>query len=245
MDAFDLRKWSGFSSAGGCLSEPMIIDQIAIDSRRIDSQHSLFVALKGDREDGHHYIEQAAQAGAKFAFVSKSWQPSFSSPKLTLLRVNEPLEAFQVIAKTYRMQLSSKIIGITGSFGKTMVKDFLYALLGTQKQIAASPESFNSQIGVPLSLFTIRQEHEIAIIEAAISQKKEMDVLTEMIQPDYTLLTPLGKKHLLTLGDIPTLANETLKLIKATPSQGWALLPNESYVTEQLPSFSFPSFFLE
>lgn len=243
MDAFDLRAWSGFAEAGGSLKEPAIIDQIAIDSRRIDSRQALFVALKGEKEDGHHYVEQAAQAGAKFALVSHQWQSSTSYPGLTLLRVNQPLQAFQAIAKAYRLQLPTKIIGVTGSFGKTMVKDLLYTLLGTEKRVAASPESFNSQIGVALSLLTLRKEHEIAVIEAAISQKQEMDVLVDLIRPDFTILTPIGKKHLATLQDISTLIDEILKFPKATPSQGWALLPRDPHLEQQCPLFAFPYFF--
>lgn len=243
MDPFDLRKWEEFALVNGSLSEPAIIDQIAIDSRRIDSPHALFVALKGEKDDGHNYVEQAAAAGAKFALVSKEWNPSLELPNFTLLRVANPLQSFQAIAKSYRLQLSTKIIGITGSFGKTMVKDLLHALLQTNKPTAASPESFNSQIGVALSLFTLSKQHEIAIIEAAISHPNEMDALVDMIRPDYTLLTPIGKKHLATLQDFPTLVEETMKLLKATSSQGWSLLPHDEQVEQHLSMLQCPFFF--
>ncbi len=239
MDAFDLRIWNGFNQAGGSLSEPAIVDQMTIDSRRIASSHSLFIALKGENLDGHDYVCQAAHAGAKYAVVSEQWIPPSDLNGLTLLRVKNPLKAFQELARTYRLQLPVKIIGITGSFGKTMVKDLLLTLLATEKKTAASPESFNSQIGVPLSLLTIRKEHEIAIIEAAISQKQEMETLADLIKPDYTILTPLGKKHLATLQDISTLTQETLKLIWATQSKGWSLLPAEvhSQLSQSPPLF--------
>ena len=243
MDVFDLRQWDEFERAGGSLTEPAMIDQIAIDSRRIDSSSSLFVALKGEKDDGHSYIEQVAQAGAKFALVSHLWQPSFSYPGLTLLRVASPLQAFQGIAKTYRLQLPTKIIGVTGSFGKTMVKDLLFTLLGTEKRAAASPESFNSQIGVALSLLSLSKQHEIAVIEAAISHKQEMDVLVDMMRPDYTILTPIGNKHLATLQDFPTLIDETLKLTQSTPFQGWTLLPRDVLLEKYFSQFSCPHFF--
>lgn len=243
MDPFDLRQWSLFHTAGGSLSEPAIVDQITIDSRRIDSTHSLFVALKGDHQDGHAFVKDAAAAGAKYALVSERWQPSEPIDGLMLLRVPDPLRAFQEIAKTYRMQLPTKIIGITGSFGKTMVKDLLHTLLSTQNRSAASPESFNSQIGVPLSLLTLRKEHEIAVIEAAISQQGEMNYLADLIRPDYTLMTPLGKKHLSTLNNLETLAQETMKLILATPDQGWALLPRESLLQNYYSNTPCPHYF--
>lgn len=236
MDAFDIRQWKGFAAAGGSPAEPAIIDQIIIDSRRIDSPHSLFVALKGEKDDGHRYLQQAAQAGAKYALVSHQWAAPLPTPEIKLLRVPNPLQAFQEIARTYRLQLQTKIIGIAGSFGKTMVKDLLHALLGTEKRAAASPESFNSQIGVALSLLTLGKEHEIAVIEAAISEPHEMDILANMIRPDHTILTPIGKKHIATLHNIDTLVDETTKLIQATPSSGWALIPQEYQELEHLPS---------
>lgn len=243
MEAFDLRQWEGFARAGGSLAESAVIDQIAIDSRRIDSPHALFVALKGTKEDGHEYVEQAAQAGAKFAIVSQEWPTPSALSECTLLHVPQPLRAFQTIAKTYRLQLPVKIIGITGSFGKTMVKDLLYALLGTEKRVAASPESFNSQIGAALSLLTLQRQHEIAIIEAAISHRNEMDALVDMIQPNYTLLTPIGKKHLATLQDLSILTEEIMKFVKATPSQGWTLLSHDAEVEKHLTQLTCPFFF--
>lgn len=243
MDTFDLRQWEGFLSAGGNPSLPALIDQIVIDSRRVHSPHALFIALKGEKEDGHRYVAHAAQSGAKFALVSCDWQPAIPLEGITLLRVSHPLRAFQAIAKAYRMQLPTKIIGVTGSFGKTMVKDLLHSFLKTTRQAAASPESFNSQIGVPLSLLSLSRKHEVAIIEAAISLPQEMDILTDLIRPDYTILTPVGKKHLATLNDLPTLMEETLKLIKATPHQGWSLLPRDPLLDRHLPSVSSSCFF--
>lgn len=230
MDSFDLRQWPSFASTGGNLAEPAIVGQIVIDSRRIYSSHTLFVALKGEKEDGHHYLQQAAQAGAKYALISHQWQSSSHLNGMQLLRVANPLKAFQEIAKAYRLQLPVKIIGVAGSFGKTMLKDLLYELLSQEKKAAASPESFNSQIGVPLSLLTLRREHEIAVIEAAISHKQEMDILADLIQPDYSILTPIGKKHLSTLEDLPTLAQEMMRLILATSQRGWSLLPTDSLI---------------
>lgn len=227
MELFDLRNWHGFEKAiGGDAKAPTLIDQISIDSRRISSNKSLFVALKGDRLDGHDFIVKAALAGTKYALVAKEWQVPANLPPITLLRVDNPLTAFQEIAKCYRMQLPAKVIGIIGSFGKTMVKDLLTNLLNTQFKTASSPESFNSQIGVPLSLLTLQKSDQIAVIEAAISKKDEIECLADLIAPDYTLLTPMGKKHLATLEDLHTLKQEMTKFIKATSPDGWALVPS-------------------
>lgn len=243
MDPFDLRRWESFPTAGGSVNEPAIIDQIVIDSRRISSSHSLFVALKGEKEDGHRYVEEAAQAGAKFALVSSQWNPSAFFSGLTLLRVANPLRALQEIAKAYRLQLPIQVIGLAGSFGKTMVKDLLHTLLATQHETASSPESFNSQIGVALSLLALQRKDKIAVIEAAISHKNEMDLLADMIRPNYSILTPMGKKHLATLKDFPTILEETIKLIKATDPKGWSLLPQDFCAESPLSKLNFPSSF--
>lgn len=231
MDLFDLRHWAFFAQAGGSLETPALIDQVTIDSRDIHSSKALFIALKGTHTDGHHYVIDAAKKGAQFALVSQEWNPETLIPNLTLLRVDDPLKALQSIAKTYRKHLPTKLLGIGGSFGKTMVKDLLHAILATSKTVAASPGSFNSQIGVPLSLFRLQKHHEIGLIEAAISQPQEMDILAELIEPDYTLLTPLGRKHLATLKNLSNLYEETEKLVKSTSEKGWTLMAADDYST--------------
>lgn len=243
MDPFDLRQWTGFVSAGGDVSQTAIIDQIAIDSRRIYTPNTLFIALQGEKQDGHHYILQAAQSGARYALINREWNDTAVPTTITLLRVEDPLKSFQEIAKSYRIQLPTKIIGITGSFGKTMVKDLLVSFLGCQRRVAASPESFNSQIGVPLSLLTIRKEHEIAIIEAGISKKNEMNNLIEMINPDYSLLTIVGKKHLSTLDDLSTVAFENMKLVLATPDSNWKLIPKDPILEDLTKKIKQPYYF--
>jgi len=236
MDSFDLRLWPTFVSAGGDASSPAIVDQICIDSRRIDSQNALFIALQGNM-DGHKFVGHAAKSGAKFAIVRRNWDPGEVLEGLILLRVDDPLLAFQSLAKSYRQYVGSKVIGITGTYGKTMVKDLLQIMAGTKLSVAASPESFNSQIGVPLSLFTVKKEHNIAIIEAGISKKNEMDTLADMIAPDFAILTHIGKKHLTTLGDLKTAAEETVKLLTCVPKGNWVILPNDLLLAPHLQKF--------
>lgn len=243
MDAFDLRLWKGFIEAGGDPSTPALTDQITIDSRRIDSQQALFVALQGLVHDGHKFVGQAFKAGARYALVKKEWIAPPSSEKVIYLRVKDPLRAFQEIAHTYRMESSAQVVSITGSYGKTMVKDLLQAMVSTKKHIVASPESFNSQIGVPLSLLTIRKEHEIALIEAGISMKNEMDILAEMIAPDSSILTHIGKKHLTTLGDRETAAAEMFKLLIHPQTIKWVILPNDPLVHPHVPELKAHPYF--
>jgi alanine racemase len=232
MEAFDLRLWPGHIEAGLDPSHPHFIDQVAIDSRRIYSDRSLFVALKGIQADGHDFIQIAAIKGAKYAIVKNDWIGSCSD--LQLLKVPDPLKAFQAIAKAYRLQMNCKVIAITGSYGKTMVKDLLLAFLETSFSTIASPESFNSQIGVPLSLLTIRHEHRFALIEAAISEFGEIETLTDIIVPDFAILTHIGKKHVGTLGSLETTACEMAKILKVISKDNWIVVPNDPFIKKHL-----------
>ncbi len=241
MDPFDLRQWAGFISAGGNPSHPAIIDQITIDSRRIDSNSALFVALLGSVYDGHKFVPQAAKTGARYAVVKKTWEVPQPLEPMTLLRVEDPLKAFQEIAYTYRRQTKAKVISISGSYGKTMVKDLLFTMVNASKCVVASPESFNSQIGVPLSLLTIKKEHEIAFIEAGISKKNEMDALAATIAPNCGILTHIGKKHSATLGELPEAATEMMKLF-LKPLE-WVILPNDPLLEPHLNHLKAESHF--
>jgi Alr-MurF fusion protein len=243
MDPFDLRLWEGYLQAGGELCEPAIVDQITIDSRRIDSKNTLFVALKGASEDGHKFIDHAAKAGARYALVRKDWHPGITSYNIVILRVEDPLKAFQAIAKAYRQFIGCKIVCIAGSYGKTMVKDLLQLICQTTQRVVASPESFNSQIGVPLSLLTIKKEHQLAIIEAGISKQGEMDVLADLIGPHACIVTHIGKKHTATLGGLAAIASEMIKICHHPQTTEWTLLPNDPFLLPHLPSLNSPHFF--
>ncbi len=243
MDPFDLRLWEGFVEAGGESSAPAIVDQITIDSRRIDSKNTLFVALKGASEDGHKFIDHAAKAGARYALVRKDWHTAPPTPSIILLRVDDPLRAFQSIAKAYRQTMECKIVCIAGSYGKTMVKDLLQLICQTTYRVVASPESFNSQIGVPLSLLTIKKEHQLAIIEAGISKQGEMEVLSDLIAPHACIITHIGKKHTATLGGLSTIASEMIKIGQNPRTTHWTLLPHDTHLAPHLPTLKSPYFF--
>lgn len=236
MDLFDLRLWTGFTKAGGDPTQPSMVDKIVVDSRRVEGGNTLFVALIGNKEDGHHYVSQAAHNGAKYAIVRKEWHPKEPLHKIILLRVEDPLAALQQIAQSYRKQLAIPIIAIGGSYGKTMVKDFLLAMLSSSCHVGASPESFNSQIGVPLSLLTLTKKHQLGIIEASSSVIGEMDKLIAMIQPDYAILTRVGKKHLATFGCLETAAREAMKLLYAVPRDRWILMPKTPLLAPLMPN---------
>lgn len=235
MDDFDLRLWNGFIPAGGDPRSAAVVNHVAIDSRRINSSSTIFIALQGGTHDGHSFIYEAVKAGAKYAIVKKGWRGEALLDKTTLLYVESPLAALQEIAACYRSQLPTRIIGIAGSYGKTMVKDLLLAMLSMKYQASASPESFNSQIGAALSLLNLKKGDEFGIIEAGISMAGEMEKLAAMISPDYAISTHIGKKHLSTLGNLQAVADETIKLLCKVPQNSWVLLPDDPLFYPCLP----------
>lgn len=222
MELFNLTLWPPFLKQYPNATDS--IDHIVIDSRRVHSSRSLFIALPGNRTDGHHYLDAAAASGCRLCVIEDTWQGPVPASMLAI-RVPSPLRALQEIAAIYRSSYPAKVIAITGSYGKTMLKDLLQDLISEEFSCVASPESFNSQIGVALSLLMIRPEHKFAIIEAGISLPGEMTHLTQMLKPDHAILTGLGKRQHLTLGGKEQTLSEMKILFDAC--SGWNAGPKE------------------
>lgn len=238
MFRFDLRLWPGFSFAGGDVSRPAYVDQIAIDSREIFSSNALFVALPGKVDDGHVFISHAISMGVRYILVNTTKFNGEIQEGVTVLRVKDPLKVYQELARIYRIQSRVKVIAITGSYGKTILKDLLVSMLQEKYSVAYSPESFNSQIGVPISLFTTRKEDSFAVIEAGVSKPGEMTVLANMILPDYAILTNIGKAHLAGMQSLQTTLEEKMILLKRVPRGNWVLLPSSEtlcFCREEFP----------
>ncbi len=168
-----------------------VISHISIDSRTIlQPESTLFIALSGERHNAHQYIPDLIKRGVKAFLVQEP-----VAGKATFISVNNTLAAFQLLAKIYRNQFSLEVIGVTGSNGKTIVKEWLWQCLRSKFTTVKSPKSYNSQVGVPLSLFQLSEAHEIGIFEAGISLPNEMQKLEQIIQPTLGVLTNLGSAH--------------------------------------------------
>lgn len=196
--------------------EHFIVRQLAYDSRKItDASHSLFFALRNIR-DGHHFIADAYQKGIRNFVVSHpdlEWQ---SYPGANFLWVDDVLAALQQLATYHRNQFTKPIIGITGSNGKTVVKEWLTQLLQSDKKVYQSPKSYNSQIGVALALWNLSNDYDCAIIEAGISLPNEMDMLESMIQPEIGIFTNIGLAHAVGFDSKEDKIREKAKLFKAS-----------------------------
>jgi len=176
------------------LRKNTIISQLVIDSRSIiDPGHSLFFALPAER-DGHEFIDASYQQGIRNFVISDSHFGTAHADANFLL-VSDVKTALQELALYNRENHQLPVIAISGSNGKTIVKEWLYQLLAADYNIVRSPKSFNSQIGVPLSVWQIRDEHTLGIFEAGISRPEEMRRLAEIIQPTIGILTNIGEAH--------------------------------------------------
>jgi len=171
------------------------IEHLLIDSRNTATDRgTLFIALPGPRHDGHRYIASLYARGLRHFLVSASVDVS-TMPEANIVQVPDTLVALQAIAAWHRSRFNIPIIGITGSNGKTIVKEWLFQMLRGEEFIVRSPGSWNSQVGVPLSVWELRDEHTLGIFEAGISRPGEMAALEAVIRPTIGVLTHLGSAH--------------------------------------------------
>ena len=169
-------------------------DHISIDSRSLQNGNAtLFFCLKGQNNDAHSYIKSLIEKGVQHFVVE--YIPENVDGKAHFCVVENTTNALQNLAKAYKKQFQIETIGITGSNGKTIVKEWLNFLLSPDFSVVRSPKSFNSQVGVPLSIFGINENHTLGIFEAGISLKGEMQKLAEIIQPNIGIFTHLGNAH--------------------------------------------------
>ncbi len=175
----------------------MNIGFILTDSRSLCfPEETLFFALKSERNDGHNYIPELYRRGVR-NFVVTDVPKGYASdyPEANFLKVVNTLEALQRLAERHRDEFNIPIVGITGSNGKTMVKEWLYQLLSPSLFVTRSPRSYNSQIGVPLSVWLMDEQTQVGVFEAGISQPGEMLALRDIIQPSIAVLTNIGAAH--------------------------------------------------
>ena len=189
------------------------IDWLLTDSRSLCYPEStLFFAIKTDRGNGHRYIADLYQRGVRAFVISEV--PKGDFPNADFLFVPDTLQALQDLAAEHRSKFSIPIIGITGSNGKTLVKEWLYQLLAPNFTVTRSPRSYNSQTGVPLSVWGLWEKTEIGIFEAAISERNEMARLERIIKPTIGIFTCLGSAHQENFSSYEEKCMEKLQLMK-------------------------------
>ena len=208
----------------GNQSDTIVVKDILFDSRLlIDAENTLFFALYSGRNDGHKYITELYEKGVKAFVINESYIKNdvganhyspVQYPDSTFIVVDDTLSALQKLAAHHRAQFNIPVVGITGSNGKTIVKEWLYQILSPSMSVCRSPKSYNSQIGVPLSVWQMNSTNDVALFEAGISRPGEMEKLREIIKPTIGVFTNIGPAHGKNFENMRQKIEEKLKLFK-------------------------------
>ena len=181
---------------------------------------NLFVCIRGERADGHSFANSAYGAGAACCLAERHI-PDAIGPYVL---VGSTLSALKTLGTHYRMQFSIPVVGVTGSVGKTSAKEMAAAVLGAKYKVLKTPENLNNEIGVPLTLLSLDESHEAAVIEMGISEFGEMSRLAAMVRPDICIMTNIGYSHLKELGDLDGVLRAKSEVFAYMTSEGVAVM---------------------
>ncbi len=195
------------------------VSSVVIDSRKAEKD-SLFVAIKGARVDGHSFIPQVMEKGALCA-VSEQDLGDVPYPYIKVVSCEQALKD---IAEHYRRSLDIRVVGISGSVGKTSTKEMIASVLGQKFNVLKTEGNFNNEIGLPLTVFNIREEHEIAVLEMGISHFGEMTRLAKIARPDICVITNIGVAHIESLGSRDGILKAKTEMFQYMNSEGTIIL---------------------
>lgn len=213
-----------------------VVAGVSINTREIEPGN-LFVPLKGEKRDGHEFVRDAFKKGAGALF----WQKDVPNPPqdVPIIFVDDTLEALQQLASRYLEQLPAKVAAVTGSNGKTTTKDILAQLLSVKYKVQKTQGNHNNHIGLPLTILSLEEDTEIAVLEMGMSNFGEIDFLTKLAKPDAALITNIGDAHLQDLGSREGIAKAKLEIINGLKEDGLFVYPgDEPLIKEQLASIS-------
>ena len=204
---------------------------VVTDSRQVKSGY-LFFALRGAKTDGYHFIPQVFQNGALAVVVDEKWYdpaaPSF--PHSCFLLVKDTLQALQQAAAYYRAKFHLPVIAVTGSVGKTTVKNMIAQVLTEKFTTLSNEQSFNNHVGVPLTLFGLTEAHEMAVVEMGANHFGEIAHLCQIAAPNYGLLTNIGRTHLEFLGSIEGVAKAKFELLEYLGDRGTTFINSDDAI---------------
>ncbi|MCL5292443.1 MAG: UDP-N-acetylmuramoyl-tripeptide--D-alanyl-D-alanine ligase [Actinobacteria bacterium] len=228
-----LASWVDGELVGGFLTTK--VTGVSVDSRTI-KPGEIFIPLKGEFTDGHEHIVRAVEAGAT-GFLTEKLNGEAKraiSSRAFAIKVNDSIGALQRLAAAYRGILSAKVVGITGSTGKTTAREMATAILRRRLSVVASEKNYNNEIGLPLTLLGASPETEVIIVEMAMRGLGQIAALTEIAKPDIGLVTGVGKSHIELLGTAEAIAEAKAELVKGLPSSGIAILNADNGWTPML-----------
>lgn len=222
MPNFDAREVAQWTGGKWCNGEPGAIMGVSTDSRTL-CRGALFVALRGPLFDGHAFIGEAFARGAAGAVISEN-TCTLPRADLPLLRVPDTGQALRDMAANYRRRIKVAIVAVTGSVGKTTVKEMVADVLARRLKVARTRGNWNNEIGLPLSLLAMEPETRVGVFELGMNHPGELASLCRMLQPDWGLVTTIGPVHLEFFKSVEAIAVEKSTLLKSLPSGGVAVL---------------------
>jgi len=226
-----LSRAAEFLSAAGEFDHKAVAQAYSIDSRTIQPGE-LFFAVKGERFDGHDFVEQALENGAVAAVIRKD-QLARYAVKTRLLAVNDTLVALQQLATAVRRLWGKPLVGVTGSAGKTTTKEAIAHVLSSRFRVLKSEGNFNNHFGLPLMLLKLEPEHDIAVIEMGMSHAGEIAALAKIAQPEIGVVTNVAPVHLEFFKSVAEIARAKYELIESLPAGGAAVLnADDEYVSQ-------------
>ena len=211
----------------GAVDEATVVTHVMTDSRVAAEGPAVFLALRTDRADGHAYVAAAAASGAVVAVVDHVAEPASDAGTTAsppLLVVDDVWAALRDLARHVVTRVGCRVVAITGSYGKTTVKDLVAAALRSEREVVASHASFNNELGVPLTMLGVTDSTELLVAEAGARNAGDLRLLGDLLRPDIAIVTAVGPVHLETFGDIDGVAAEKSQLVASLDRTGTAVL---------------------
>ena len=233
---FDARTFAAWVSGEG-QSLPPTVCGVTQDSRKL-TPGCLYVALKGDRFDGHAFVGAALRGGAAAALVERAWQPAEDVSGWPLIRVADTRQALAGAARAWRLACPAFVVGLTGSSGKTTTKEMAAALFSAGGAVCATQGNLNNEVGLPLSLLSMPRETAFGIFELGTNHPGEIAKLTDVLRPRAAIISSVGTAHIEHFGSTEAIAREKGELLAALPREGFAVLSPETACFETLAALS-------
>ncbi|MEM6884641.1 MAG: UDP-N-acetylmuramoyl-tripeptide--D-alanyl-D-alanine ligase, partial [Verrucomicrobiota bacterium] len=235
FSVLDACNWSGGSLLQG--SGERFVNRVSTDTRTLQPG-DLFVALRGEHFNGHDYAAAAAQKGAIAMLCDEKFDAAQAPAGLSLICVNDTLTGLQQLASAYRQSLDVRVVGITGSNGKTSTKEMVAAALEVQFDVQKTQGNLNNHIGVPLTLLSLEESTEIAVVEMGMNHPGEIQPLAEMAAPDIGIVTGIGWVHVEAFDSRDGIAEEKGALIRALSDSGTAIVNGDDSLLDRTEAWT-------